>query len=138
MTVPHLSLLCCLSFLLFLLYSFPFCLLIVPGHASFPSLPSHYFQQFPTIPPEHLHHTLMRNDPFWVRVLSDPRLANAAREAAPHFLKDGAALFSSHYFCKVTNAGRKKGRPGWRAHQPSPEYSICAAVFSRRRLCWTL
>lgn len=64
-----------------------------------------HVQQFPTIPPEHLHHTLMRNDPFWVRVLTDPRLANAAREAAPHFLKDGVALFSSHYFCKVTNAG---------------------------------
>ena len=54
----------------------------------------------------------MRNDPFWVRVVADPRLTAAAREAAPDFLSEGTALFSSHYFCKARGAAglrRDKG-----------------------------
>jgi len=27
--------------------------------------------KYPDIPPEHFHHHIMRNDPFWVRVVSD-------------------------------------------------------------------
>lgn len=53
---------------------------------------------------EHLHHTIMRNDPFWVRVVSDERLLAIASS----FLRepDGIALFSSHYFCKQGGTGQ--------------------------------
>lgn len=47
----------------------------------------------------------MRNDPFWVRVASDPRLLDVAQGLAP-FLSDGnIALFSSHYFLKPPRTG---------------------------------
>jgi hypothetical protein len=48
----------------------------------------------------------MRNDAFWVRVVTDPRLVEVAKELAP-FLHNttGVALFSSHYFCKMPFAG---------------------------------
>ncbi len=59
-------------------------------------------KKYPDIPPEHLHHTIMRNDPFWVRVVSDPRLVSVAKG----FLGvPDVALFSSHYFCKMPGTG---------------------------------
>jgi len=47
----------------------------------------------------------MRNDPFWVRVVSDSRLLDIAST----FLRgpDGIALFSSHYFCKAAGTGQR-------------------------------
>ena len=63
-------------------------------------------RRFPSIPPEHYHHHIMRNDPFWVRVCADPRLLDLAASVVP-FLESGApmALFSSHYFCKLPRTG---------------------------------
>lgn len=48
----------------------------------------------------------MRNDAFWVRVASDPRLLDVGAAFAP-FLRDGIALFSSHYFVKQPRTGMK-------------------------------
>jgi len=60
-------------------------------------------RQYPELPAEHFHHPVMRNDPFWVRCVSDPRLL----DVADGFLgkPDGLALFSSHYFCKMPGTG---------------------------------
>ena len=60
-------------------------------------------RRFPDLPPEHFHHPVMRNDPFWVRCVSDPRLL----DVADGFLGQptGLALFSSHYFCKMPGKG---------------------------------
>jgi len=55
------------------------------------------------IPPEHWHHPIMRNDPFWVRLISDERLLDIAQL----FIGPDIALFSSHYFCKMPGVGRK-------------------------------
>mmetsp|Transcript_41331 Transcript_41331/g.66399 ORF Transcript_41331/g.66399 Transcript_41331/m.66399 type:complete len:330 (-) Transcript_41331:2787-3776(-) len=70
--------------------------------------------KFPTIPGEHLHHHIMRNDPFWVRLVSDERLLNLAARFAPFLQKEnvpneetGVALFSSHYFCKRPLSGKR-------------------------------
>jgi len=60
-------------------------------------------KRFPQIPGEQLHHFIYRNDPFWIRLVSDERLISAAASVMPHFKPDddaGVALFSSHYFCK--------------------------------------
>jgi phytanoyl-CoA hydroxylase len=46
--------------------------------------------------PEQLGHTLMREDPFWVRLVSDERLLNVAEQ----FIGPDIALFASHYICK--------------------------------------
>lgn len=55
------------------------------------------------VPPEHWHHPIMRNDPFWVRLISDKRLVDLAEL----FIGPNIALFSSHYFCKMPQTGRK-------------------------------
>jgi phytanoyl-CoA hydroxylase len=64
-------------------------------------------KKYPTIPGEHLHHPIMRNDPFWVRVVSDQRLLDLAALFGTPFIKphEGVALFSSHYFCKPARTG---------------------------------
>lgn len=63
--------------------------------------------KYPSIPGEHLHHPIMRNDPFWVRLLSDPRLLDLAAVFGTPFIEPdgGIALFSSHYFCKPPKKG---------------------------------
>ncbi len=63
-------------------------------------------RKYPDVPTEHLHHLIMRNDAFWVRVVSDPRLLDIAQHFAP-FLGDGVALFSSHYFLKKPRTGMR-------------------------------
>jgi phytanoyl-CoA hydroxylase len=50
----------------------------------------------PTLRPEQLWHTLMTNDPFWVRLISDDRLLDIAEQ----FVGPNIALFASHYLCK--------------------------------------
>lgn len=55
------------------------------------------------LPPDHWHHPIMRNDPFWVRLASDSRLLDLAQR----FLGPDLALFSSHYFCKMPRVGRE-------------------------------
>ncbi len=46
--------------------------------------------------PEQLHHSLMTDDPFWVRLVSDPRLLDVAER----FIGPDIALFASHYIAK--------------------------------------
>ncbi len=55
----------------------------------------------PGVRPEHLHHTLMTRDAFWVRLVSDPRLLD---RVAP-FLGPAIALFASHYIAKPPRDG---------------------------------
>jgi len=53
-------------------------------------------EQNPGLRPEQLHHSLMTNDPFWVRLVSDPRLLDIAEQ----FIGPNIALFASHYISK--------------------------------------
>ena len=50
----------------------------------------------PGVRPEHLGHTLIPDDPFWCRLLSDPRLLDIAQQ----FIGPNIALFASSYFSK--------------------------------------
>jgi ectoine hydroxylase-related dioxygenase (phytanoyl-CoA dioxygenase family) len=56
----------------------------------------------PHVRPEQLHHTLMVNDPFWVRVVRDDRLLDVAEQ----FIGPNIALFASHYICKRPRDGQ--------------------------------
>jgi hypothetical protein len=64
-------------------------------------------KKYPSIPGEHFHHPIMRNDPFWVRLVTDQRLLDLAALFGAPFIKpeEGIALFSSHYFCKPAKTG---------------------------------
>lgn len=55
------------------------------------------------VPPDHWHHPIMRNDPFWVRLISDKNLLDLVEP----FIGPHIAAFSSHYFCKVPRSNRK-------------------------------
>ncbi|CAF1365679.1 unnamed protein product, partial [Didymodactylos carnosus] len=67
----------------------------------------HLQRKYPDIPSEHYHHIMMRNDPFWIRLVSDKRLLDLATVFGSPFIqeKEGVALFSSHYFCKPPKTG---------------------------------
>jgi phytanoyl-CoA hydroxylase len=52
--------------------------------------------KYPDLRPEHFHHPLMRDDAFWVRLVSDERLLDIAQL----FLGPDIALFTAHYICK--------------------------------------
>lgn len=56
----------------------------------------------PDLRPENLGHWLLRDDPFWIRLISDPRLLDVAET----FVGADVALFASHYICKPPHAGR--------------------------------
>jgi phytanoyl-CoA hydroxylase len=56
----------------------------------------------PELRPEHLGHTLMTHDPFWVRLVSDDRLLDIAEI----FIGPNIALFASHYICKPPFEGQ--------------------------------
>jgi ectoine hydroxylase-related dioxygenase (phytanoyl-CoA dioxygenase family) len=53
-------------------------------------------QKNPGLRPEHLGHTLITNDPFWVRLIGDDRLLDVAQK----FIGPDIALFASHYIAK--------------------------------------
>lgn len=53
-------------------------------------------QQHPDLRPEQLGHTLVQDDPFWVRLISDDRLLDIAEQ----FIGPDIALFASHYISK--------------------------------------
>lgn len=53
-------------------------------------------EKHPDLRPERLGHTLMTDDPFWVRLISDDRLLDIAEQ----FIGPNIALFASHYICK--------------------------------------
>lgn len=56
----------------------------------------------PGVRPEQLHHELMQDDPFWVRLISDPRLLDVAEQ----FIGPNIALFASHYIAKRPRDGQ--------------------------------
>ena len=56
----------------------------------------------PGVRPEQLHHHLMQNDPFWVRLVSDGRLLDIAEE----YVGPNIALFASHYISKPPEDGQ--------------------------------
>ncbi|REG58530.1 ectoine hydroxylase-related dioxygenase (phytanoyl-CoA dioxygenase family) [Paraburkholderia sp. BL6669N2] len=53
-------------------------------------------EKFPEFRPEHLHHPLMRDDAFWVRLVTDSRLLDLAEL----FLGPNLACFTAQYICK--------------------------------------
>lgn len=56
----------------------------------------------PELRPEHFGHTLIADDPFWVRLISDDRLLDIAEQ----FIGPDIALFASHYICKPPYDGK--------------------------------
>lgn len=59
-------------------------------------------QKNPDRRPEALHNDLMTHDPFWVRLVSDPRLLDVAAQ----FIGPDIALFASHYIVKPPFTGQ--------------------------------
>lgn len=59
-------------------------------------------KKHPGVRPEQLHHTLVADDPFWIRVIRDERLLDVAGE----FIGPDIALFASHYICKRPRDGQ--------------------------------
>lgn len=57
-------------------------------------------RKFPGVPAEHLHHVIPRDEPFWVRIASDPRLLDAAAAHAD-FLSEGILSPLAH--CLLTS-----------------------------------
>jgi hypothetical protein len=58
-------------------------------------------RKHPDLRPERLHHKLMWDDPFWIRLLSDDRLLDIVEA----FIGPNIALFASHYICKPGGDG---------------------------------
>jgi phytanoyl-CoA hydroxylase len=56
----------------------------------------------PGLRPEQLHHNLMTDDPFWVRLVGDDRLLDIAEQ----FIGPNIALFASHYISKPPFDGK--------------------------------
>ncbi|MEV6019619.1 phytanoyl-CoA dioxygenase family protein [Streptomyces sp. f51] len=59
-------------------------------------------RKYPDLRPEHFHHPLIRNDAFWARLVSDPRLVDIAE----FFLGPDLACFTAHYICKPPYNGQ--------------------------------
>ncbi len=58
-------------------------------------------RKYPDLRPEHYHHPLMRDDAFWVRLVTDSRLLDIAEL----ILGPDIACFTSHYICKPPHNG---------------------------------
>jgi ectoine hydroxylase-related dioxygenase (phytanoyl-CoA dioxygenase family) len=56
----------------------------------------------PDVRPEQFHAELARRDPFWIRLVSDPRLLDVAEQ----FVGPDIALFATHYICKPPKTGQ--------------------------------
>ena len=59
-------------------------------------------RKHPTVRPENLNEKLAHGDPFWLRLVSDPRLLDIAER----FIGPDIALFQSHYICKDPGEGQ--------------------------------
>ncbi|NDL59174.1 phytanoyl-CoA dioxygenase family protein [Phytoactinopolyspora mesophila] len=59
-------------------------------------------RRHPEVRPEQLGHTYLRDDPFWVHVVSDQRLLQVAET----FIGHDIALFASHYISKPPFSGQ--------------------------------
>jgi len=60
-------------------------------------------QENPTVDPELLEHWFMRDDPFWISLVRDPKIA----EIVSQFLGPNIATFASHYVCKPPKVGKR-------------------------------
>ncbi|MBP5971639.1 phytanoyl-CoA dioxygenase family protein [Brasilonema sp. CT11] len=58
-------------------------------------------QKYPELRPEHLHHPLMRDDAFWVRLVTDERFVKIVSQ----LLGPNLACFTAHYICKPPRDG---------------------------------
>jgi phytanoyl-CoA hydroxylase len=58
-------------------------------------------RKHPELRPEQLHHWLMWEDPFWVRLVADARLLDQVEP----IIGRNMALFASHYICKPGGDG---------------------------------
>jgi ectoine hydroxylase-related dioxygenase (phytanoyl-CoA dioxygenase family) len=56
----------------------------------------------PGVRPEQLHAHLAKDDPFWIRLVSDDRLIDVAEQ----FVGPNVALFATHYICKPPRTGQ--------------------------------
>lgn len=56
----------------------------------------------PDLRPDQLGHRLSRDDPFWLRLVSDDRLLDIAEQ----FIGPDMALFATHYICKAPRTGQ--------------------------------
>jgi hypothetical protein len=56
----------------------------------------------PDVRPEQFHAEMAREDPFWIRLVSDDRLLDIAEE----FVGRDIALFATHYICKPPRTGQ--------------------------------
>lgn len=56
----------------------------------------------PELRPDQLGHRLSRDDPFWLRLVSDDRLLDIAEQ----FIGPDIALFATHYICKAPRTGQ--------------------------------
>lgn len=59
-------------------------------------------ERHPDLRPDQLGHRLARDDPFWYRLVSDPRLV----DLADTFVGPDIAVFATHYICKEPATGR--------------------------------
>ena len=59
-------------------------------------------KKHPSLKPDELNFDLARDDPFWLRLVSDERLLNIAEI----FVGGDIALFATHYICKPPRSGR--------------------------------
>jgi hypothetical protein len=59
-------------------------------------------KQHPDVRPENLGHIYLRDDPFWVSLISDDRLVDIAAQ----FIGNDVALFASHYISKPPFSGK--------------------------------
>ncbi|HXH61518.1 MAG TPA: phytanoyl-CoA dioxygenase family protein [Fimbriimonadaceae bacterium] len=62
-------------------------------------------KQNPDLPPEGLDTGLVADDPFWLRLVSDPRLLDVVEE----IVGPNIALFASHYIAKPPKTGKAVG-----------------------------
>lgn len=59
-------------------------------------------ERHPDVRPEQLGHQFLRDDPFWIRLISDSRLVDIAAK----FVGPDISLFASHYICKPPYSGQ--------------------------------
>lgn len=59
-------------------------------------------KRHPGVRPEQFHAEMAREDPFWIRLVSDERLVDIAAE----FVGPDVALFATHYICKPPRDGQ--------------------------------
>ena len=76
----------------------------------------------PELRADELGHELARDDPFWYRLVSDPRLVDIAEI----FIGPDVALFATHYICKEPGVGTGRAvAPGRRVLATRTDGTLC-------------